>query len=189
MLELMKEILNRFHHLTRDIFVYFIPGFFLLNYLIWFDWKYFNGIAIHHLFLIDGLKFSLLIVAYIIGHLIAGISYLIESFENLIKPKENDKEESDVKVEMEIYLANLALYNNYISRYSDLMYFRYHMKGALLIVFLFSTYSLLISTQRFDILIFGCSLILFIGISMLECKTESDLKIRRKVAKDLIIKS
>jgi hypothetical protein len=186
MLDLVREILNRFHHLTRDVFVYFLPGFFLLMYLIWVDWEYGNGVLFHHLYIISSLKYYLLIVAYIIGHLITAVSYLIECFVKLLKNSQNEESNDDVKKEMEIYIANDKLYENYVNRYSDLMYFRYNMKGVMFIIFIFSSYHFLVSIQKIEFLLLITSLILFIGISLLESITEEDLKTRKKSANELI---
>jgi hypothetical protein len=185
-MELIKQILAKFHHLTRDIFVYFLPGFFLVIYFIWFDYKYGNGIILQHMFINDGIKFSLFIISYILGHLVAAISILIEKFEKQFDSKKvKVAEKESLKKEMKVYISKFELYERYINRYNDLLYFRYNMKGVLFIILIFSLFNLFISSNKFDIFVFILSLIVFIALIILENVTEDDLEKRIEVAYEL----
>ena len=188
-MELVKDIVSRFHHLARDLFVYFFPGFFLLLYLMWVDWNYGNGIIFHHLFFISNWNFMLVIIAYVIGHLIAPVSFLLESFERMMNLTESRESKKDIRKEMEILIDNAHLYETYINRYSDLMYFRYHLKGAIFIVFLFSFYHFFVSVSKVNFLLLIIALVFFIGISLLESRTEKDFYERLDIARGLTEKS
>lgn len=167
----ISKLLDFFKHIARDLLTYILSGLVVIANFAYIL-LHLNKTEFNILFDNTYAVWLIIIFAYVIGHIIMGIVYIL-----LEKTKLDDiftKFDIKQKNEIEIYKNDIKLYEFFIERQNQLYYLRWNLAGAFLLNSCMNIYILF--TQRnpiFSYLTF-ISILSFFVLLILHYKTAED---------------
>lgn len=173
----MFDLTKVFKHLSRDVFIYFFPGFviilnvFMVDY-IFNSFKLFNYLSEFSISILVSFVFS-----FLVGHLVFGLLYFLferSGFEFFLRCKFNFTSFNMLN-DLIIYSKYPNLHEQYVERHSQLYLMRWNLSGSIMLCSFFNLLHFVFF--EFSILFFLISIAtLIIGffLYVLSLKTEHD---------------
>jgi hypothetical protein len=170
----ISKLLDFFKHIVRDLLTYILSGLIVIANFAYIL-LHLNKTEFNILFDNTYVIWLIIIFAYVIGHIIMGIMYIIlekTKFDNLLT--KYYKIEIKQKNEIEIYKKDTKLYEFFIERQNQLYYLRWNLAGAFLLNGCVNLYLLLTQTNPIFSYLTFISFLSFIVLLVLHYKTAED---------------
>ena len=173
----MFDLTKVFKHLSRDIFIYFFPGFVVLFNIFLIDYVFNSFKLFSYLSKFSISIFVSFVFSFLVGHLVFGLIYFLFELTRLEKYFRCKFNFITVSTLDDINTFNNFpdLHEQYIERHSQLYLMRWNLSGSIMLCSVFNL--LHFAFFDFSILFFIISittLILGFFLYVLSLKTEND---------------
>jgi uncharacterized membrane protein len=116
----IEQLLRTFNHIARELQVYFLSGFLVLLNVGYIDHSYYRGTLWHHVNQQPLFIPTLIIVAYVIGHICMGVYYVLlekTTLEERARRVLSLKRENYDAVQPSLFQKDQNVYLFFVERY------------------------------------------------------------------------
>lgn len=178
----METLAKYFKHIARDLFIYFIPGVYIMINATFLDHVFFQSRMYHHLLKIPYSYLLIIVVSYVIGQFICAFMYMtIErtGIESWVKKKfflvDGKAWKIDYKKEMESFKKYPEVHEQFIERHTQLYMLRWNLSGTSVLCFIINIiFCCLFSFSKYIVLMSIGYLISAFFLYILSIETEKD---------------